>query len=50
LSDGEKQAIWERVLKSHGSGKGKFPKALRELYEKARQKKTKKPQAEKRDA
>lgn len=42
LSDHEKQAIWSRILESHGSGKGKNPKALRALYEKAREKKRKK--------
>lgn len=36
LSDDEKQAICQRILVSHGSGKGKQPSALRELYEKAR--------------
>lgn len=30
------------MLESHGSGKGKNPTALRELYEKARKKKKKK--------
>lgn len=38
LSAGEKQAIWERILASHGTGKGKHPRALRELYEKGRRK------------
>jgi len=42
LSPEEKQAIWTRILESHGSGKGKQPRALRELYEKAKQKKSKK--------
>lgn len=42
LSDDEKQAIWTRILASHGSGKGKQPRALRELYEKARRKGEKK--------
>jgi hypothetical protein len=38
----EKQAIWTRVLDSHGSGKGKYPRALRDLYEKAKRKKNNK--------
>jgi len=42
LSPEQKQAIWTRILESHGSGKGKNPKALRELYEKAQKKKKKK--------
>ncbi|HKK55782.1 DUF1289 domain-containing protein [Marinobacter sp.] len=42
LAPAEKQAIWTRILESHGSGKGKHPRALRDLYEKARQKKRKK--------
>jgi predicted Fe-S protein YdhL (DUF1289 family) len=36
LSPDEKHEIWARILKSHGSGKGKYPKALRDLYEKAK--------------
>ena len=39
LSPEQKQAIWTRILESHGSGKGKNPRALRELYEKAKKKK-----------
>ncbi|GAA3946208.1 DUF1289 domain-containing protein [Allohahella marinimesophila] len=42
MSDAEKQAIWDRVLISHGSGKGKDSRSLRALYEKARSKKAKK--------
>lgn len=38
LSDQDKQAIWTRVLQSHGSGSGKEAKALRALYRKAREK------------
>ncbi|MDX1633751.1 MAG: DUF1289 domain-containing protein [Marinobacter sp.] len=41
LSDDQKQAIWQRILVSHGSGKGKQPRALRALYEKAKHKKPK---------
>ncbi|WP_022961669.1 DUF1289 domain-containing protein [Halopseudomonas pelagia] len=35
LSDQDKQAIWTRVLNSHGSGSGKAAKALRTLYHNA---------------
>lgn len=42
LAPDEKQAIWTRILESHGSARGKHPRALRDLYEKARQKKRKK--------
>ncbi|MCL7945436.1 DUF1289 domain-containing protein [Marinobacter sp. ATCH36] len=42
LSADEKHAIWTRILDSHGSGKGKNPRALRELFEKAKRKKRKK--------
>lgn len=41
LSAEEKQAIWQRILVSHGSGKGKHPRALRALYEKAKHKQSK---------
>tara|TARA_B100002003_G_C14142271_1_gene549190 strand:- start:1673 stop:2002 length:330 start_codon:yes stop_codon:yes gene_type:complete len=42
LSPDQKQAIWTRILESHGSGKGKNPRALRDLYEKAKKKQRKK--------
>ncbi|MDX1587314.1 MAG: DUF1289 domain-containing protein [Oleiphilaceae bacterium] len=32
LSAQEKQAIWERILDSHGRGNSKEAKALRKLY------------------
>lgn len=35
LSDHDKQAIWTRILASHGNGPGKPAKALRALYRKA---------------
>lgn len=38
LSPEDKQAIWRRILVSHGSGKGKHARALQALYEKARRK------------
>jgi predicted Fe-S protein YdhL (DUF1289 family) len=38
LSAQDKQAIWDRVLASHGSGPGKQAKALRALYHKAQAK------------
>ncbi len=38
LSDEDKQAIWTRVLASHGSGTTKQEKALRALYRKAQEK------------
>lgn len=34
LSAEEKQAIWERILHSHGQGKSKQAKALRKRYSK----------------
>lgn len=43
LSDSDKQAIWTRILASHGSGAGKKASALRGLYQKARNKTAKKP-------
>lgn len=42
LSDEQKQAIWIRVLASHGSGPGKQATALRALYRKAQDKAAKK--------
>ncbi|MAM89701.1 DUF1289 domain-containing protein [Allohahella sp. A8] len=42
FSDDEKQAVWDRVLVSHGSGKGKDARNLRALYEKAIARKDKK--------
>jgi predicted Fe-S protein YdhL (DUF1289 family) len=42
LTADEKQTIWTRILRSHGTGKGKKPTALRELYEKAGRKQTEK--------
>lgn len=38
LSAKDKQAIWSRVLASHGSGPTKQAKALRALYRKAQEK------------
>lgn len=38
LSAQDKQAIWTRVLASHGSGTTKQAKALRALYRKAQNK------------
>lgn len=38
LSAEEKQAIWTRVLQTHGSGDSKNARALRARYEKARKK------------
>ena len=35
LSPQQKQAIWDRVLASHGSGTGKKAKALKKLYRQA---------------
>lgn len=42
LSAEDKQAIWQRILVSHGSGKSKHARALQDLYEKARRKGLKK--------
>lgn len=38
LSAKDKQAIWDRVLGSHGSGSSKQARALRALYHKAQEK------------
>jgi len=44
LSPEEKQAVWTRILASHGTGKGKEARALRALYDKAQRKAAKKRQ------
>lgn len=38
LAPEQKQAIWHRILGSHGSGRSKEAKALRDLYRKAKKK------------
>lgn len=38
LSPEQKQAVWHRILASHGSGASKESKALRALYRKAEKK------------
>lgn len=38
LAPEQKQAIWHRILGSHGSGGSKEAKALRDLYRKAKKK------------
>lgn len=50
MSAEEKDAVWRRVLGSHGVGKGKEARALRALYDKAVKKAIRKEEERRRES